>query len=40
MCSDGKFTSVMVANTAGLNDPLPLDQVAKATKLAHRRAVA
>jgi hypothetical protein len=39
MCSVGTFTSVMVADAKGLDDPLPIDEVAKVIKLAHRRAI-
>ncbi len=36
MCSGGRFTSVLVANQEGLVEPLPVEQVAKALKSAHR----
>jgi hypothetical protein len=39
MCSVGTFTSVMVADTTGLDGPLPIDEVGKATRAAHRRAL-
>jgi hypothetical protein len=39
ICSGGRFTSVMVASTSGLDIPLPLQQVAHATKFAHRRTL-
>jgi hypothetical protein len=39
ICSGGRFTSVMVASTSALDVPLPLQQVAQATKVAHRRAL-
>lgn len=39
MCSVGTFTSVMLADTTGLEDPLPVDAVGNATKTAHRRAI-
>lgn len=37
MCSEGKFTSVMVADGSGLEGPLPKAQVTHALKSAHRR---
>lgn len=37
MCSAGRFTSVMVADLAGLDAPLPVYEVGQAIKLAHRR---
>ncbi|RLP91997.1 hypothetical protein EAD89_09745 [Micromonospora sp. BL4] len=39
MRSAGRFTSLMVADTSGLDEPLPLDPVAEATKLVHRRGL-
>jgi hypothetical protein len=39
MCSVGTYTSVMIADVKGLDGPLPIDEVAKVAKLAHRRAI-
>lgn len=39
MCSIGTFTSVMVADPAGLDAPLPIEEVGKAARAAHRRAI-
>lgn len=39
MCSARTFTSVMVADQGGLDEPLPVDEVGKAIKAAHRRAI-
>jgi len=39
MCSEGTFTSVMVAAQAGLEEPLPLEAVARALKVAHRNNI-
>lgn len=39
-CTDGRFTSVMIArNPEGLDEPFPIEQVTKALKSAHRRAL-
>jgi hypothetical protein len=38
-CSQGRFTSVLVANQAGLNEPLPLEDVAKILQAVHSRTV-
>jgi len=37
MCAGGRFTSVMVADAAGLDAPLPVNEVGQAIKIAHRR---
>jgi len=37
MCAGGRFTSVMVADVAGLDAPLPVNEVRQAIKIAHRR---
>jgi hypothetical protein len=39
MCSVGTFTSVMLADTTGLDEPLPVDAVGNAARAAHRRAI-
>ena len=39
MCSDGRFTSVLLADTAGLQGPLPIPAVAETTRLVHRRSM-
>lgn len=39
ICTGGQFTSVMVADPAGLAAPLPVEQVVRAAQLAHRRAL-
>ena len=38
MCSDGRFTSVMIASDDGLTEPLPMQLVIDATQIAHGRA--
>ncbi|WP_143448903.1 DUF3558 family protein [Kineosporia sp. A_224] len=38
MCSEGTYTSVMVANVKGLDEPLPVEKVETALESAHRRA--
>ena len=37
MCSGGRFTSVMVADEAGLEGPVPIEQVAQVLGSAHRK---
>ena len=39
MCSVGTYTSVMVADAKGLDGRLPIEVVAKVTRLVHRRAI-
>jgi len=39
MCSAGRFTTVTVANEAGLTKPLPGQKVVSALKLVHRRGL-
>ncbi|MEV6418034.1 DUF3558 family protein [Kribbella sp. NPDC051718] len=39
MCSAGIFASVLIADSNGLDGPLPTEAVEKITKSAHRRAI-
>ncbi len=39
MCSAGRFTTVTIAETAGLATPLPSGRVMTALRLAHRRSI-
>ena len=40
MCADGRFSSVMIASTGGLDEPLPVQSVVDVVQSVHLRALA